>query len=134
MSRAYKCDCCGKLFESYLEEGKIKQIIVVENISKLNSKDEKISYDVCKECFTKIEKILNQMINVVNAIVEEYGKPDEVRIELARELKKSAKEREEMTKLITKTTDDHEKYKAILQKEECSHRRPLNSCQLYLRL
>ena len=64
-----------------------------------------------------VEKILNQMINVVNTIVEEYGKPDEVRIELARELKKSAKEREEMTKLITKTTDDHEKYKAILQKE-----------------
>lgn len=60
MSRAYKCDCCGKLFESYLEEGKIKQVIVTENISKLNSKDEKISYDVCKECFMKIKKILNQ--------------------------------------------------------------------------
>ena len=58
MSRAYKCDCCGKLFESYLEEGKIKQVIVVENISELNSK--KTNYDVCKECFTKIEKILNQ--------------------------------------------------------------------------
>ena len=31
-----------------------------------------------------VEKILNQMINVVNGIVSEYGKPDEIRIELAR--------------------------------------------------
>ena len=27
-----------------------------------------------------VEKILNQMINVVNSVVEEYGKPDEIRI------------------------------------------------------
>lgn len=64
-----------------------------------------------------VEKILNQMINVVNAIVDTYGKPDEVRIELARELKKSAKEREEMTDAMSKATRDHEKYREILQKE-----------------
>lgn len=40
-----------------------------------------------------VEKILNQMINVVNAIIDKYGKPDEVRIELARELKQSKEER-----------------------------------------
>ena len=40
-----------------------------------------------------VEKILNQMINVVNAILEQYGKPDEIRIELARELKQSKDER-----------------------------------------
>ena len=64
-----------------------------------------------------VEKILNQMVNVVNAIVEEYGKPDEIRIELARELKKSAKEREEMTKSINETTRLHEGYVKILQGE-----------------
>lgn len=64
-----------------------------------------------------VEKILNQMINVVNSIVDEYGKPDEIRIELARELKKSASEREELTKAISKTTKEHEKYKEILQKD-----------------
>lgn len=42
-----------------------------------------------------VEKILNQMINVVNAIIEKYGKPDEIRIELARELKQSKDERNE---------------------------------------
>ena len=51
-----------------------------------------------------VEKILNQMVNVVNALIKEYGKPDEIRIELARELKKSAKERAEMTSNISKTT------------------------------
>ncbi len=40
-----------------------------------------------------VEKILNQMINVVNAILEKYGKPEEIRIELARELKQSKDER-----------------------------------------
>ncbi|WP_273162287.1 type II CRISPR RNA-guided endonuclease Cas9 [Bacteroides fluxus] len=40
-----------------------------------------------------VEKILNQMVNLVNAIIEKYGKPDEIRIELARELKQSKDER-----------------------------------------
>jgi len=64
-----------------------------------------------------VEKILNQMINVVNCIVDTYGKPDEIRIELARELKKSAKEREEMTKAISQVKAEHDKYRAILQNE-----------------
>lgn len=64
-----------------------------------------------------VEKILNQMINVVNAVVDEYGKPDEIRIEMARELKKSAKEREEMTAAISKANSEHERIKEILQKE-----------------
>lgn len=40
-----------------------------------------------------VEKILNQMINIVNAAVEAYGPMDEIRVELARELKKSKDER-----------------------------------------
>ena len=64
-----------------------------------------------------VEKILNQMVNVVNGIIDEYGKPDEIRIELARELKKSAKEREEMTKAINSTTKLHEKYVKILKED-----------------
>ena len=43
-----------------------------------------------------VEKILNQMINLVNALKAEYG-VDEVRVELARELKMSREERERMT-------------------------------------
>jgi CRISPR-associated endonuclease Csn1 len=40
-----------------------------------------------------VEKIINQMINVVNAVLDKHGKPNEIRIELARELKKSKDER-----------------------------------------
>ncbi len=64
-----------------------------------------------------VEKILNQMINVINSVIESYGKPDEIRIELARELKKSAKEREDLTAAIGKSTKENEEYKKILQKE-----------------
>lgn len=64
-----------------------------------------------------VEKILNQMINVINAIIDTYGKPDEIRIELARELKKSAKEREELTEEIDVATKKNEEIKTKLQKE-----------------
>ncbi len=64
-----------------------------------------------------VEKILNQTVNVVNTVIAEYGKPTEIRLELARELKKSADERKEMSEAITKTTAEHEKYRKILQNE-----------------
>jgi CRISPR-associated protein, csn1 family len=43
-----------------------------------------------------VEKILNQMINLVNALKREHGEIDEVRVELARELKMSREEREKV--------------------------------------
>lgn len=64
-----------------------------------------------------VEKILNQMVNVVNASIDAYGKPDEIRIEMARELKKSAKEREKDTENISKATKEYEEYRKILQQE-----------------
>ena len=64
-----------------------------------------------------VEKILNQMINVVNSLIDTYGKPDEIRIELARELKKSAKEREAMTDAINAVNRENEEYKKILETE-----------------
>lgn len=49
-----------------------------------------------------IEKILNQMINLVNRLQQEYGPIDEARVELARELKQSRDERESAYKAINK--------------------------------
>ena len=43
-----------------------------------------------------VEKVLNQMINLVNALKREHGEIDEVRVELARELKMSREEREKV--------------------------------------
>lgn len=64
-----------------------------------------------------VEKILNQMINVVNAIIADpnLGKPDEIRIELARELKKNAKERAELTSSINEAKINHERIIKELQ-------------------
>src|SRR5690606_40142690 len=62
---------------------------------------------------------LNQMVNVINAVIDdpELGKPDEIRIELARELRKNAEERAEMTKSIADATNLHLKYAETLKKE-----------------
>ncbi len=64
-----------------------------------------------------VEKILNQMVNVVNQVIKVYGKPDEVRVELARELKKSAKERSLATTQINAAKTKHEAIKKKLQLE-----------------
>lgn len=64
-----------------------------------------------------VEKILNHLVNVVNGIIDEYGRPDEVRIELARELKKNAAEREALTEIISKNTKEQERIRKILQAE-----------------
>lgn len=76
-----------------------------------------------------VEKILNQMINVINTLIdrendklETQGKErnfhfDEIRIELARELKKNAKERDEMTQGINKANANHERIIKILQND-----------------
>ena len=64
-----------------------------------------------------VEKILNQMINVINQVVETYGKPDEIRVELARELKKSAKERAETTSYVNAGKKRHEDIRKILTKD-----------------
>lgn len=64
-----------------------------------------------------VEKILNQMVNVVNGVIKTYGRPDEVRIELARELKKSAVERKSMTDALNRNTREVEQCREILEKE-----------------
>lgn len=76
-----------------------------------------------------VEKILNQMIHVVNALVDEendaleaQGKErnfhfDEIRIELARELKKNAKERAEMTSSINTAKAANASIAKLLQTE-----------------
>lgn len=85
-----------------------------------------------------VEKILNQMINVVNALMVEYGQFESIRVELARELKQSKDDRnttflqnEAMERLneaiakrltsegITPTKRIMEKYKFIFPTKGC---------------
>ena len=86
----------------------------------LQSKDYKAKLDELKRNSLRnpvVEKILNQMVNVVNEIIVTYGKPDEIRIELARELKKSQEERMQMNEAIRVNTAENEKIKKTLQEE-----------------
>lgn len=55
-----------------------------------------------------VEKILNQMVNLVNTIIEKYGKLDEIRIELARELKQSKDERNDADLKMNKRQRENE--------------------------
>jgi CRISPR-associated endonuclease Csn1 len=76
-----------------------------------------------------VEKILNQLVNVVNELIEkysrrdaegniiEYFKFDEIRIELARDLKKNAKQRAELSAGINSAKTEHEKIQKLLQSE-----------------
>ena len=70
-----------------------------------------------------VEKILNQMVNVVNTLIDTEREKDpdfrfdEIRIELARELKKNAAERAEMTININAAKARHEKIVKLLQSE-----------------
>lgn len=61
-----------------------------------------------------VEKILNQVINIVNAVKDAYGEADEIRVELARELKQSKDERAKATSDIAKRERDNERLKQIL--------------------
>lgn len=67
-----------------------------------------------------VEKILNQMINVVNSLSEEYGRPDEIHVEFARELKKNQKQREKMSADIAEREKDNERIEKRL------HESPFN--------
>ena len=49
-----------------------------------------------------VEQILNQVVNVVNLVIEKYGKIDEIRVELARELRNSAKTRKNISQANSK--------------------------------
>jgi CRISPR-associated endonuclease Csn1 len=63
------------------------------------------------------EKILNQMINLVNSIIAAHGMPDEIRVELARELKQSKDERNDYFNAISQRNKQSEKIAARLEKE-----------------
>jgi len=56
-----------------------------------------------------VEKILNQMINLVNAIIDKYGDIGEIRVELARELKQNKADRADTTSFINKRTKENER-------------------------
>jgi len=71
-----------------------------------------------------VEKILNQMIHVVNALMHEYGvmrdgarRFDEIHVEMARSLKQTSDQRKKASKSIEDRTKDNDQYKKELQEQ-----------------
>lgn len=95
------CDAAGYRHSDYLttEENLKRELIDKLPLLKWNSLRN-----------PAVEKILNHLINIVNAIIDdpELGRPDEIRVELARELQKNAQDRQYMTKRMAETTARHE--------------------------
>jgi CRISPR-associated endonuclease Csn1 len=61
-----------------------------------------------------VEKVLNQMINLVNALLDKYEIIDEIRIELARELKSSKDERNDAYKYNSQREKENKKIEESL--------------------
>ncbi len=64
-----------------------------------------------------VEKILNQMINLVNSVIDSFGKPDEIRVELTRELKQSKEERNDTFKSLKQRERENEQIRKILEQD-----------------
>ena len=68
-----------------------------------------------------VEKILNQMINLVNQLKADYGEIDEVRVELARELKMSREERKRTTSNQRKNEEENQRIATLITKDYGLH-------------
>ncbi len=64
-----------------------------------------------------VEKVLNQLVNLVNALMDEHGRFDEIRVELARELKQNKAEREAANKAILDNQKQNEEIGKRIQNE-----------------
>ncbi len=92
------------------------------NIDKVNKLLDKLPLGVNAD--REIQKIRNPIVitalfelrKLINAIIDEYGKPDEIKIELARDLKASKKLRNEVRNKQQKQERLHDKIKGELDK------------------
>lgn len=62
-----------------------------------------------------VEQVVNETLRLVRDVWKTYGRPFEIHIELARELKKNRTEREEMTKMISNNEQENKRIAAILR-------------------
>ena len=79
-----------------------------------------------------VERALFQVRKVINAIVSEYGKPDIIRIEMARDLKRNAKQRKNLQEQQEKNAAANLKAEEFLK--EIGIARPTRSDKLKYRL
>ncbi len=64
-----------------------------------------------------VEQVLNQVVNMVNQAIDQYGGFDEIRVELARELRNSAENRRRLSKQNRKNQKINNDIRTTLQNE-----------------
>lgn len=62
-----------------------------------------------------VEQITNETLAVIKDIWKQYGRPDEIHIELARDLKKNREEREKISNQVFKNQNERKRIVAILK-------------------
>ncbi|MBQ9486046.1 MAG: type II CRISPR RNA-guided endonuclease Cas9 [Clostridia bacterium] len=68
-----------------------------------------------------VKRAVSQTIKVINAVINAYGSPIAVNVELARELSKTFKERNKIKKENEERAADNERLKGLLEKEHHIH-------------
>lgn len=64
-----------------------------------------------------VEQILNQLTNVTNTMIQTYGHPDEIRVEMARELKSNAKQRAKARTMMSQNKKRNDNIRTSLTDE-----------------
>lgn len=81
-----------------------------------------------------VEKIINQMIHIVNGCIDEFGDIDEIHVEMARSLKQNQQQRQNATKSIGERTKDTERIENILREPPFNISKPSRNDILRYRL
>lgn len=102
---AKACEFAG-YHHSYEEETDSKTRKLEEKIQR--SKDDELRNPL-------VQQALSETYRLVNAIIAEHGKPDKIRVELARELKKPKKIREQMRYSMSETRKRRDSYVDFLK-------------------
>ncbi len=104
------CALAGYRHSDYLtlEENEVRKLIDTLPLLKWNSLRN-----------PAVEKILNHLINIVNGIIAdpELGRPDEIRVELARELQKNASDRRYMTDANAEREKNHDRIRDRIRED-----------------
>jgi CRISPR-associated endonuclease Csn1 len=81
-----------------------------------------------------VEQVVNEALMLMKDIWKHYGRPDEVVVELAREMKMTADDRKKMTKAIGDNERDRNRVAKILQGEDFKMQNPSNAAILKYQL
>ena len=101
----YGCVLRGSMMNEHLDADEIK---------------DGVEYKYGKIGNPTVHVALNQIRRVVNALIKRYGAPDEIHIEVGRELKQSRQHRSDVNKMIATNERDNDKRRKLCEEQGVS--------------